>query len=338
MSNAYGIDLGTRNLKIYNKSTGEVTRIKNAIAIVEKDQMYAYGDDAYSMYEKAPESIEVSFPIVGGVIADFDNMQTMLFTALEELLHAKLKGADIVTTVPTDITEVEKKAFSDMFMKSKIKFRSVTLCEKPLADALGMGLDITEPTGVMIVDIGADTTEISVISLGGLVLSNLLPFGGNQLDDDIVTYLKRNHSLVIGRKTAKQLKEHIGSARMPQQEQTMKVVGRDIVSGLPIEMEISSSMIDEAIKDDLNSLCTSIRLILEKVPPELAKDIVYSGIYLTGGSSKIIDLADLFTEVTNISVKVAENADVSAAYGLHLVLSDEKYRRFGYTPKARIFK
>ena len=273
MSNAYGIDLGTRNLKIYNKSTGEVTRIKNAIAIVEKDQMYAYGDDAYSMYEKAPESIEVSFPIVGGVIADFDNMQTMLFTALEELLHAKLKGADIVTTVPTDITEVEKKAFSDMFMKSKIKFRSVTLCEKPLADALGMGLDITEPTGVMIVDIGADTTEISVISLGGLVLSNLLPFGGNQLDDDIVTYLKRNHSLVIGRKTAKQLKEHIGSARMPQQEQTMKVVGRDIVSGLPIEMEISSSMIYEAIKDDLNSLCTSIRLILEKVPPELAKDM-----------------------------------------------------------------
>ena len=155
MSNAYGIDLGTRNLKIYNKSTGEVTRIKNAIAIVEKDQMYAYGDDAYSMYEKAPESIEVSFPIVGGVIADFDNMQTMLFTALEELLHAKLKGADIVTTVPTDITEVEKKAFSDMFMKSKIKFRSVTLCEKPLADALGMGLDITEPTGAMLGDIVA---------------------------------------------------------------------------------------------------------------------------------------------------------------------------------------
>ena len=338
MSNAYGIDLGTHNLKIYSKATGTITNIKNTIAIVDKNQMYAYGDQAYSMYEKAPETIEVSFPIVGGVIADFDNMQTMLFAALDELVNARLKGADIVVTVPTDITEVEKKAFFDIFMKSKIKFHSVTMCEKPLADALGMGIDITEPTGVMVVDIGADTTEISVISLGGLVLSNLLSFGGNQLDEDIVTYLKRNHSLIIGKKTAKLLKENIGSALVQDPPQTMTVVGRDIVSGLPIEMEINSTMIYEAIKDDLNNLCTSIRMILEKVPPELAKDIVYSGIYLTGGSSKIAGLAELFTEVTNISVNVAENPDESAAYGLHFVLSDEKFRQFGYTMKTRIFK
>ena len=338
MSNAYGIDMGTQNLKIYSKATGEVTNIKNTIAIMEKDQMYAYGDHAYSMYEKAPENISVSFPIVGGVIADFDNMQTMLFTVLEEQVKARLKGADIVVTVPTDITEVEKKAFFDMFMKSKTKFHSVSLCDKPLADALGMGLDITEPTGVMMVDIGADTTEISVISLGGLVLSNLLPFGGNQLDDDIVTYLKRNHSLVIGRKTAKLLKESIGSAKPCEPPMSMTVVGRDIVSGLPVQMEIHSSMIYEAIKDDLNNLCTSIRMILEKVPPELAKDIVYSGIYLTGGGAKIANLAELFTEVTNISVNVAENADASAAYGLHQIFSDEKYSRFAYTMKTRIFR
>lgn len=338
MSNAYGIDMGTQNLKIFSKGTGEILNIKNTIAVMDKDQMYAYGDEAYSMYEKAPENIAVSFPIVGGVIADFDNMQTMLFTVLEERIKAHLKGADIVVTVPTDITEVEKKAFFDMFMKSRTKFHSITLCDKPLADALGMGLDITEPTGVMMVDIGADTTEISVISLGGLVLSNLLPFGGNQLDDDIVTYLKRNHSLVIGRKTAKMLKENIGSAKLSEPLQTMTVVGRDIVSGLPVQMEINAAMIYEAIKDDLNNLCTSIRMILEKVPPELAKDIVYSGIYLTGGSAKISSLAELFTEVTNISVNVADNANESAAYGLHLVLSDEKYKRFAYTMKTRIFR
>lgn len=138
--------------------------------------------------------------------------------------------------------------------------------------------------------------------------------------------LKRSHSLVIGKKTAKLLKENIGSAKLTEPLRTMTVVGRDIVSGLPVQMEINSAMIYEAIKDDLNNLCTSIRMILEKVPPELAKDIVYSGIYLTGGSAKISALAELFTEVTNISVNVAENADESAAYGLHLVLSDEKYR------------
>ncbi len=336
MSNAYGIDMGTGNLKIFNKSSNTVTNVKNTIAIVEKNQMYAYGDRAYSMYEKAPDTIQVSFPIVSGVIADFDNMQTMLFEVLENKVKAKLKGADIVVAVPTDITEVEKKAFYDMFFKSKIKAHSVSLCEKPLADALGLGLDITEPTGVMVVDFGADTTEISVISLGGLVLSDLLPFGGNHLDDSIVTYLKRKFNLVIGRKTAKALKETVGSA-MPGNAEVMTIVGRDVVSGLPIEMDINGGVVYEAIKDDLNNLCNSIKMILEKVPPELAKDIVHAGIYLTGGSSLIDRLSDLFTEVTNIKVNVCEDAENTVALGLDRVLSDAKYKRFGYSMKSRIF-
>jgi rod shape-determining protein MreB len=175
MNNGYGIDLGTGNLKIFSLTSGEVTNQKNTIAIVNKNEMYAYGDDAYSMFEKAPETICVSFPIINGVIADFDNMQTMLLEVLENNVKAKLKGSDIVIAVPTDITEVEKKAFYYMFAKTKIKAKSISLCEKPLADALGMDLDITEPTGVMVVDVGADTTEISVISLGGLVLVNCCP-------------------------------------------------------------------------------------------------------------------------------------------------------------------
>ena len=235
MTNGYGIDMGTGNLKIYSRASDTVTTEKNTIAIVEGNQMYAYGDEAYEMYEKAPENIDVSFPIVGGVIADFDNMQTMLLEVLREKIDARLKGSDIVIAVPTDITEVEKKAFYDMFAKTRIKARSIRLCEKPLADALGLGLDITEPTGVMVVDIGADTTEISVISLGGLVLSELLPFGGNKLDDAIVTYMKRVKNLVIGRKTAKYLKEKIGSAVKSEDETPLKIsiVGRDIVSRLP---------------------------------------------------------------------------------------------------------
>ncbi|MBR1630120.1 MAG: rod shape-determining protein, partial [Lachnospiraceae bacterium] len=153
MAGGYGIDMGTGNLKIIDRASGDITNEKCTIAIVDRDQMYAYGNEAYLMFEKAPESIQVSFPIHGGVIAEFDNMQTMLLEVLEQKLSARLKGADIVIAVPTDITEVEKKAFYDIFAKTKIKAKSINLCEKPLADALGMGLDITEPTGVMVVDI-----------------------------------------------------------------------------------------------------------------------------------------------------------------------------------------
>ncbi|MBQ1598377.1 MAG: rod shape-determining protein [Lachnospiraceae bacterium] len=337
MTNGYGIDMGTGNLKIYSRSDNGVTLEKNTIAIVEGNQMYAYGDEAYSMFEKAPDTIEVSFPIVGGVIADFDNMQTMLLEVLEHKMGAKLKGADIVIAVPTDITEVEKKAFFDMFAKTKIKARSIRLCEKPLADALGMGLDVTEPTGVMVVDLGADTTEISVISLGGLVLSELLPFGGNKLDESIVTFMKRRYNLVIGRKTAKALKEKIGAALKPTEEATSVIVGRDVVSGLPIEMEVTAQMIYEGMKDDLENIGGSIRMILEKVPPELAKDVVHSGIYLTGGSSKIVGLSTLFQGMTNIAMNTAEEGQETVAAGLGKVLTEDRFDRFGYTMKSRIF-
>jgi rod shape-determining protein MreB len=200
-----------------------------------------------------------------------------------------------------------------------------------------MGLDVSEPTGVMVVDLGADTTEISVISLGGLVLSELLPFGGNQIDESIVTYLKRNFNLVIGQKTAKQLKEEIGSALEGRGEK-LTVVGRDVVSGLPIEMEIESDTIYNAIKADLESFCTNVKLILEKVPPELAKDIVHSGIYLTGGTSQLHQLTDLFSQVTNIKVNAFDEPQESCVRGLGQVLSDSKYKIYGYNMKSRIFK
>ena len=337
MQNGFGIDMGTGNLKIFDRSKGLVIAEKNTIAIIGKNHMYAYGDEAYSMYEKAPETINVSFPIVNGVIADFDNMQTMLLSMLDEKLEAHVKGADIVIAVPTDITEVEKKAFYDIFAKTKIKAKTILLCEKPLADALGIGLDISKPTGIMTVDMGADTTEISVISLGGIVLSNLIPFGGNKLDESIVTYLKRKFNLIIGMKTAKELKENIGSA-LPDRKEQMTVVGRDVVSGLPIEMSLNSDIVYEAIKDDLTSISNSIRMILEKVPPELAKDIVHSGIYLTGGSCRIDRVSEFVKSITNITVNIAPDGSATAAMGLGKVITEDDCRRYGYGISSRIFR
>ena len=304
-NNVYGIDLGTCNMKIYCKASNKIMNEKNTIALVNKNEMYAYGDDAYAMYEKAPETIQVTFPVVGGVIADFNNLQVMLQTYLEAHAKGKLRGAEFIVAVPTDITDVEKRAFFDMFYKSKLKPKSVLLCEKPIADAVGLGLNVNEPTGIMVVDIGADTTEISVISLGGLVLSDLLHSGGNKIDESIITYVKRKYNLVIGQKTAQSMKETLGSG-IPGNTQTMVVVGRDVVSGLPIEMEMSGAVVYEAIKDNLNTICNSIKMILEKTPPELTRDIIHSGIYITGGSSQIHDLDQLFRDITGIEINTCE--------------------------------
>lgn len=331
-NNVYGIDLGTCNMKIYCKATNKILNEKNTIALINKDQIYAYGDAAYAMYEKAPETIKVTFPVVSGVIADFNNLQTMLQIFLERHAKGKLRGADFIVAVPTGITKVERKAFSDVFFRSKIKPKNVLLCDKPIADAVGLGLDVNEPTGIMIVDIGADTTEISVISLGGLVLSERLNSGGNKIDESIITYVKRKFNLVIGQKTAQSMKEALGSG-VPGNAETMVIVGRDVVSGLPIEMEMSGNVVYEAIKDNLGNICNSIKRILEKTPPELAKDIIHSGIYITGGSSQIHDLDQLFGEITGIKINTCDNPEESVVRGLVKIVSDGKFKHLTFREK-----
>ena len=331
-NNVYGIDLGTNNFKVYSKATGKTMLEKNTIAVVNKNQIYSYGNSAYAMFEKAPENILVKFPVVEGVIADYNLLQKMIFDFLEHRIKARIKNAEFIIAVPTDITPVEKRAFYEIFYKSKAKPKKVLLCEKPIADAVGLDIDVNEPTGVMIVDMGADTTETSVISLGGLMLSDLLHFGGNRLDESIISYIRKEYNLVIGQKTAKSLKETIGSA-LPGREDRMVVVGRNVLSGLPIEMEISSEAIYEAMKSNLESICTSIKMILEKTPPELAKDIIHSGIYITGGGSKLQGLGQLFEQITGIKVIPSEFPEESAVRGLVKIVSESKYKTLPFSIK-----
>lgn len=336
-NNIYGIDLGTCNMKLYCKATNKILNEKNTVALVNKNQIYAYGNSAYAMYEKAPESINVTFPVSCGVIADFNILQNVLQEFLEQHAKGKLRGAEIVVAVPTDITDVEKRAFFEIFFKSRLKPRSVLLCEKPIADAVGLGLDVNEPTGIMVVDLGADTTEISVISLGGLVLSELLHAGGNRIDESIITFVKRKYNLVIGQKTAQSLKEQLGSG-VPGNNETMVIVGRDVVSGLPIEMEITGEVIYEAIKDNLNTICNAIKIILEKTPPELAKDIIHSGIYITGGGSKIHNLDILFQDITGIKINTCEEPEECVVRGLVKIVSDNKLKHLAFSMKNKILK
>lgn len=319
-----GIDFGTSSLKIYKKGEGIVLDEKTVIAISNRTNVVAGGNEAYDMLEKAPETIQVSYPIHSGVIADIINMQRLLNYFLEQIMkknrHSKF---DYIIAIPTGITEVEKRAFFDLVVNSKGHPKHVSMVEKPIAAALGMGLDITTAKGVMTVDIGADTTEVSIMSLGGIVISTLLPVGGRLMDESIRLSVKKRYNLLIGAKTAETIKKELGCA-YEEQEGSVKVHGRDIVSGLPAQMEIGASMVYQAIREHLLSIVDTIRVILERTPPEISSDIIESGIYLTGGSASIRRLGELIEEETELRVNYDPNTSSCVAKGLGAIIEDEK--------------
>ena len=199
-----GIDFGTSSIKIYRAGKGVVLDEKSVIAIYKKNEVLAVGDEAYEMYEKAPVNIDVSYPVKNGVIADLSNMNRLMAEFLDRISegHGKLKGYDYYIAIPTDITEVEKRSYFDVILSTKLRPNHIRMVEKPIADALGMGLEVLDSTGVLMVDFGANTTEISVLSLGGIIFSKLIPIGGNNLDEDIINYVRRKYNFVIGSKTA----------------------------------------------------------------------------------------------------------------------------------------
>ena len=285
----FGIDFGTSTLKIYKKNEGVVFDAKNIIAVANGSQVIAIGDEAYEMYGKAPANIVVDYPVKSGVIADIANMLSLLNLAFDKLTkqYGKLNGAEFLVAAPTDITEVEKRAFFDLVASSNAKAKKIRIVEKPIADALGADLDVMNACGVMIVDIGADTTEVSIISLGGIVLSKLIPVGGNKIDEAIILNVKKKYNLIIGQKTAEVIKKQLGCALEPQQDHTIRVYGPDVLSGLPVEREVSASFVYETIAEYMHSIIDAVRIILEKAPPEISSYIIDSCVYFTGGSSKI---------------------------------------------------
>lgn len=325
----FGMDLGTNSFKLYRKGKGIVLHQKNIIAIKEQKETSAYGDEAYDMYERAPSYIEVSFPMLHGVIANFQNMQSLLrlFMNDRSLKLTSVGKRDYYIAVPHNITEVEKRAFFDLVAGAGIRAKQIFMVEKPIADALGAGVSVEEAKGIMLVDIGADTTEISILSLGGIVLSKLLQIGGNQLDDAICLQVKKQYNLIIGKKTANRLKCELAHA-IPNQEETktMTILGRDIITGLPVRKEINSAMVYEAIDEYLMTIIDASKVILERTPPELAADIIHSGIYLTGGSSRIRDLDKLFEENLDLKANLVENPEESVIRGLGIVMDSKEYQ------------
>ncbi|MCR4589476.1 MAG: rod shape-determining protein [Lachnospiraceae bacterium] len=333
MSNApaFGIDLGTGNIKIYNNMDGTILREKNMIAVMNKNTLLAYGDDAYDMYEKAPGNIRTSFPLNNGVIADIKDMQTVLKCFVTDLTSKqKYSGADFFISVPKDITEVEKRAFFDLISDANVKAKRILVVDKAVADGLGLNIDVKTSQGVLVVNSGFDTTEISILSLGGIVLSKLIKIGGRKFDEAIISAVRREYSLIIGEKTAEKVKIQLSDPGYDDSVAPV-VYGRDIVTGLPVERQIPVELIESALNENINTIIDNIKVILERTPPELAADVYRHGIYLTGGSASLRNFGKLINKGTNLKVNLAEDPSNTVALGLSRVIKEENFRSVAYS-------
>lgn len=327
-NNVFGIDLGTNNIKIYSKNEDAIMMEKNMIAIENKSILFAYGDSAFEMYEKAPGNIQISYPLSNGVIADIKNMQTLIKYFITDLSQGNLKSADYYVAVPTDVTEVEKRAFYDLIKDAGIKAKKIMVVEKAVADGLGLEIDVKNSQGVLVVNVGYDTTEISILSLGGIVLSRLIKVGGMKFDEAIRSAVRREFSLMIGGKTAENVK--ISLSELEQEGRGAIVYGRDIVTGLPVEREIQTELVEQSLKEHFNTIIDNIKVILERTPPELSADIYRHGIYLTGGASQVGHLAAQMQKGTGLKVNQAENPLTSVAVGLSKIIKEDNYKTVAY--------
>ncbi|QKS71847.1 rod shape-determining protein [Paenalkalicoccus suaedae] len=312
-----GIDLGTANTLVYVKGKGVILREPSVVAIrSDSGTIEAVGNDAKNMIGRTPGNIVAIRPMKDGVIADFDTTATMMKHFIKQALSKRSPFAgkpNVMVCVPSGITAVEKRAVEDATKQAGAK-EAYTI-EEPFAAAIGANLPVWEPTGSLIVDIGGGTTEVAIISLGGIVTSQSVRVAGDEMDDAIVQYVKKTYSLMIGERTAEAIKFEIGNAGVATKEETMDIRGRDLVSGLPKTISISAEEIAGALADTVTSIVEAVKNTLEQAPPELAADIMDRGIVITGGGALLRNLDKVLSEETNMPVIISEDPLDSVAVG-----------------------
>jgi len=317
-----GIDLGTANTLVHVKGKGIVLKEPSVVAIQrDTGAILAVGEEAKHMIGRTPGNIVAIRPLKDGVIADFDVTQAMLKHFISKTLKTKsFVKPRVVVGIPSGVTEVEKRAVIDATLQAGA--REAYLIEEPMAAAIGAGLEVQEPTGNMVVDIGGGTTEVAIISLGGIVTSKSIRVGGDELDEAIMSYIKKEYNLMIGERTAEEIKITIGSAFPKPKEETIEVRGRDLVTGLPKTIKVNSEEIREALAEPVNSILDAIKVTLEKSPPELAADIMDRGIVMTGGGALLYGLDKLVNHETGMPVHIAENPMECVALGTGKALEE----------------
>lgn len=317
-----GIDLGTANTLVHVRGRGILLREPSVVAIDrENRKILAVGEEAKRMLGRTPGNIIAIRPLKDGVIADFEQTERMLRYFIEKVHRRSGWVAPVVVVgIPSGITEVEERAVKEAAKKAGAK--EAYVIEEPMAAAVGAGLPVTEPTGSMIVDIGGGTTEVAVISLGGIVTSRSIRIAGDEMDEAIVSYIRRTYNLLIGDRTAEEAKFEIGSAYPSNQERSMTVRGRDLISGLPRSITITSSEIREAIQEPLNAIVEAVKVTLETCPPELAADVMERGIVLAGGGALLQGLDMLLARETSMPVHVANDPLSCVVVGTGRVLEE----------------
>ncbi len=325
-----GIDLGTANTLVYLKGRGIVVREPSVVAIrTDSGGIEAVGEQAKQMIGRTPGNIVAVRPMKDGVIADFQTTATMLRYFIRQAIRAKSSWSGkprVMVCVPSGITAVEKRAVEDSAIEAGAK--DAQTIEEPMAAAIGAGLPVGEPTGSMVVDIGGGTTEVAIISLGGIVTSRSIRVAGDEMDEAIVQYIKRTYNLMIGERTAEDLKLSIGTAMPTEEDERMDIRGRDLVTGLPRTFTVSAGEICEALGDTVGLIVDAVKVTLEKSPPELAADIMDRGIVLTGGGALLRNLDKLLSQETGMPVVVAENPLDCVAIGTGKALDNyDVYRR-----------
>jgi rod shape-determining protein MreB and related proteins len=315
-----GIDLGTATVLVYAKGKGVILKEPSVVAINKNNnKVLAVGEEARRMIGRTPGNIVAIRPLRDGVISDYDITEKMLKEFIKKAYgKSKITAPKIMVCVPSQATEVEKRAVIDAARNSGAK--KVHLIEEPLAAAIGAGLDITKPNGSMVIDIGGGTTDIAVISLGGVVVRSSIKVAGDTFDDAIIKFVRNKYKIMIGEKTAEELKITIGSALKGSRNVSSTMKGRNLITGLPDEVTISSDEINGALKESVSLIVESVKVVLEKTPPELASDIMEKGILMTGGGSLLYGLDKLIEHETGVSVEIANNSVEAVAEGTGKVL------------------
>lgn len=325
-SNDIGIDLGTANTLVYVKDQGIVLREPSVVAVRSgTSQVLAVGDEAKRMLGRTPGNIVAVRPLKDGVIADFEMTESMLRHFITKVHNRKWVRPRVVIAVPSGITEVEKRAVKESAAHAGA--REVYLIEEPMAAAIGVGLPVQDPAGNMIIDIGGGTTEVALISLSGIVFSRSVRVAGDELDEAIAGYMKRAYNLMIGERTAEEIKIKIGSAYPMEKETSLEVKGRDLVAGLPKTLTITSQEVREALLEPISTIVESVRVTLERCPPELSADLVDRGLVLAGGGALLRGLDKLLQEETGLPVHVADDPLSAVAEGTGRALTEIKFLR-----------
>lgn len=322
------IDLGTANVLVYEPKQGIVINEPSVVAISTADNsIMAIGADAKEMLGRTPDSITASHPLKDGVIADYHITQTMIKHYIGKVLGGfRLTRPDIMVSVPAGATSTERRAVVDATLAAGA--RAAYIIREPVAAALGAGIPIAAAAGNMVVDIGGGTTEIAILSLGGVVAQNSVRVGGNKIDAAIAEGIRRSHGLAVGAQTAEQIKCELGSALVLKQDKTMEIRGRDVVAGLPKTISISSNEVTNAMADELEKIILAIKAVLEQTPPELSSDIIDRGMILTGGGSKLKNLDKLLTSITGVPCVVADDPQLCVVRGAGIALDNlDEYKR-----------